>query len=106
MKRLVRGAASLQRELLVAERIPYTAQLSDTVIRTSLLDYLQVFRISGIGFECTDDAQLNSWHERLNILWRNIASPNVALWTHVIRRREDSRNAPRIASRHSRSSVA
>jgi type IV secretion system protein VirB4 len=88
VKRLVRGAASLQRELLVAERIPYTAQLSDTVIRTSLLDYLQVFRISGVSFECADDAQLNIWHERLNILWRNIASPNVALWTHVVRRRE------------------
>jgi type IV secretion system protein VirB4 len=24
----------------------------------------------------------------LNVLWRNIASPNVALWSHVIRRRE------------------
>jgi len=78
----------LRRELLVADRVPYTAQVSDTVVRTSLLDYLQVFRLSGIGFECADDAQLNNWHERLNILWRNIASPNVALWTHVIRRRE------------------
>ncbi len=72
----------------MADRVPYTAQVSDTVVRTSLLDYLQVFRISGISFECADDAQLNTWHERLNILWRNIASPNVALWTHVIRRRE------------------
>ncbi len=26
--------------------------------------------------------------QRLNVLWRNIASPQVALWTHVIRRRE------------------
>ncbi|HWX81637.1 MAG TPA: hypothetical protein VNZ02_16155, partial [Steroidobacteraceae bacterium] len=25
--------------------------------------------------------------ERLNVLWRNIAAPNVALWTHLIRRR-------------------
>jgi type IV secretion system protein VirB4 len=30
---------------------------------------------------------LNNWHERLNVLWRNIGSPNVALWTQVIRRR-------------------
>ena len=34
--------------------------------------------------------ELNNWHERLAIAWRNIASPNVALWTHVIRRRERS----------------
>ena len=60
MKQLLQGAAALQRELLVAERIPYTAQLSDTVVRTSLLDYLQVFRISGISFECADDVQLNN----------------------------------------------
>jgi type IV secretion system protein VirB4 len=78
----------LRRELLAAERIPYTAQLSDSVVRTTLLDYVQVFRLAGVSFESADDEQLNNWHERLNILWRNLASPNVALWTHVIRRRE------------------
>jgi type IV secretion system protein VirB4 len=80
--------AGLRRELIAADRIPYRVQLSDSVIRTSLLDYVQVFRLGGVSFESADDAQLNNWHERLNILWRNIASPNVALWTHVIRRRE------------------
>jgi type IV secretory pathway VirB4 component len=60
VKRFARGASALQRELLVADRVPYTAQLSDTVVRTSLLDYLQVFRLSGISFECADDAQLNN----------------------------------------------
>jgi type IV secretion system protein VirB4 len=83
-----RRARCLSRELLAAERVPYTVQLSDSVVRTSLLDYVQVFRCAGVSFESADDAQLNNWHERLNILWRNIASPNVALWTHVIRRRE------------------
>src|ERR1017187_5884028 len=78
----------LRRELLAADRIPYTVQISDTVVRTCLLDYVQVFRLGGVSFESADDEQLNNWHERLNILWRNIASPNVALWTHVIRRRE------------------
>ena len=34
-----------------------------------------------------DDEELNNWHERLNVLWRNVGSPNVALWTQVIRRR-------------------
>ncbi len=51
-------------------------------------DYVQVFRLSGASFESADDEQLNTWHERLNVLWRNIASPHVALWSHVIRRRE------------------
>lgn len=83
-----RRVTRLGRELLAAERIPYTALLSDSVVRTTLLDYVQVFRLTGVSYESADDAQLNTWHERLNILWRNIASPNVALWTHVLRRRE------------------
>jgi len=71
-----------------AERIPYTAHVSDSIVATSLGDYVQVFRLSGASFESADDEQLNTWHERLNVLWRNVASPNVALWTHVVRRRE------------------
>ena len=49
---------------------------------------MQVLRVGGASFECADDETLNTWHERLNVLWRNIASPQVALWAHVIRRRE------------------
>lgn len=80
--------AALRRELSAAEHIPFSAQVSESVVRTSLCDYIQVFRLQGLGFETADDEQLNGWHERLNILWRNIASPNVALWTHVLRRRD------------------
>ncbi|HTW73691.1 MAG TPA: VirB4 family type IV secretion/conjugal transfer ATPase [Steroidobacteraceae bacterium] len=79
---------AVRRELTAAERLPYTVQLTERVLRTSFLDYLQVFRLGGASFESIDDAQLNNWHERLNVLWRNIASPGVGLWVHVIRRRE------------------
>jgi type IV secretion system protein VirB4 len=81
-------AAALRREQAVADRLPYSAQVSEHVLRTTFNDYLQVFRLGGASFECADDEQLNNWHERLNILWRNMASPNIALWVHVIRRRE------------------
>jgi len=66
--------------------IPYTAHVSEALVRTSFGDYLQAFRLAGASFESADDEQLNVWHERLNVLWRNLASPNVALWTHLIRR--------------------
>ncbi len=49
---------------------------------------MQAFRLGGASFESVDDEALNNWHERLNVLWRNIASANTALWVHVIRRRE------------------
>ena len=76
------------RELSAAQRIPYTGHVSPTVIKTSLGDYVQAFRLAGISFESCDDDQLNNWHERLNAFWRNIASPHVAIWTHLIRGRE------------------
>jgi len=81
-------AGALRREMVAARHIPCSAHVSTHVVKTTFGDYMQVFRLSGASFESADDEQLNTWHERLNVLWRNIASPNVALWTHVIRRRE------------------
>jgi len=80
--------STLRRELSAARRIPYAAHVSPHIVKTTFGDYVQVLRLGGASFECADDEQLNTWHERLNVLWRNIASPQVALWAHVIRRRE------------------
>jgi len=81
-------ADALRREMVAARHIPCSAHVSTHVVKTTFGDYMQVFRLSGASFESADDEQLNTWHERLNVLWRNIASPNVSLWTHIIRRRE------------------
>src|ERR1700744_4610444 len=67
---------------MAAERIPYVAHVAP-----ALGDYVQAFRLGGASFESSDDDELNNWHERLNVLWRNIAAPNVALWVHIVRRR-------------------
>jgi len=88
MKAAGRRMALMRREPEMRQQIPYTVQVASNVVKTTLGDYVQVFRLAGASFESADDAQLNNWHERLNILWRNVASPNVALWTHVVRRRE------------------
>src|SRR3984957_8877757 len=80
----------IRREFLSSSQIPYTAHVSGEVVRTKWGDYVQVFKLSGASFESADDEQLNNWHERLAIALRNVASPNLALWTHVIRRRERS----------------
>ena len=81
-------SAALRRERAAAEHIPYTAHVSANVVKTSVGDYVQAFRLGGASFESADDEQLNTWHERLNVLWRNMASPNVALWSHLVRRPE------------------
>ena len=84
---LHKRSTTLRREFTAADRIPYATHVAPTVVRTSFGDYLQVLRLGGAAFESSDDEQLNNWHERLNVLWRNIAGANVALWTQVIRRR-------------------
>jgi type IV secretion system protein VirB4 len=85
--RLLKRQSAAMRELTAADRIPYSAHVAPQVVRTVLGDYLQAFRLGGASFETNDDEELNNWHERLNVLWRNIAGPSVALWTHIIRRR-------------------
>lgn len=84
----MKRATAMRREMPAAFRIPYRVQISPHVVRTEAGDYVQVFRLDGASFETADDEVLNNWHERLNVLWRNIAAPNVALWMHVVRRRE------------------
>jgi type IV secretion system protein VirB4 len=89
----VRHLAHLRRDLCASEHIPFTAHAAGTVVRTRLGDYLQTIRLGGASFESSDDDQLNTAHERLNVLWRNLASPHVALWTHLIRRQhQDTTN--------------
>src|SRR5579859_3825470 len=86
--------AAIRRERPVACHIPYKAQVAANLVRTADGDYVQVFRLNGASFECADDADLNNWHERLNVTWRNMASPNVAIWTHIVRRRERAASVP------------
>ncbi len=71
-----------------AVQIPYRAHVTTHVVRTAAGDYVMVWRLRGMSFECADDAHINGAHERLNVWLRNIASPEIGLWTHVVRRRE------------------
>ena len=58
-----------------AERIPYASLVTPTLVRCVSGDYVQTLRLRGVSFESADDEAVNAWHARLNILWRNIASP-------------------------------
>src|SRR5579871_3409070 len=92
---LSRGRMSaLRREATAAARIPCIAHVAPNVVKTVFGDYLQVLRLGGASFQSADDDRINAWHESLNVSWRNIASPNVSLWTHIIRRRERGIEVP------------
>lgn len=90
----MRRTTALRRELPAANRIPYRTHVSAQIVRTEAGDYVQVFKLAGASFESVDDDVLNNWHERLNVLCRNIASSNTALWVHTLRRREVARSLP------------
>lgn len=81
-------SSAMRREFMADRYIPYSVHVARDVVRTVAGDYLQVFRLGGASFESADAEQINQWHERLNVLWRNVADPSVALWTHILRRRE------------------
>jgi type IV secretion system protein VirB4 len=76
----------LRREREASERVPYLAHVSEHVVKTTFGDFVQVIRLEGVSFESADDETLSAWHERLNVLWRNLGSPTLALWTHIVRR--------------------
>ena len=99
----LRRHSALNREISAADRIPYVAHVAPSVVRTAFGDYVQAFRLGGASFESSDDDELNNWHERLNVLWRNIAGANVALWAHIIRHRA---RIDAIAAAHGTSSSA
>ena len=90
--------AAMRRELPASRYIPYVAQVSEHLVRLESGNLVQTIRLSGASFESADDEDLNNWHERLNVTWRNIASPNFALWVHVIRRRETTPTTPATAN--------
>ena len=81
------AGARARREMVAARHLPYTAFIAPEVLRTAGGDFVQTLRIAGLAFESADDESVNAWHERLNALWRNVASPHVAVWVHVVRRR-------------------
>ena len=89
MAAILRHKRVLRRESVASSLVPLTAHVDTHVARTRNGDYVQTLRLAGVSFESADDEDINNWHERLNVLWRNIASPNLALWTHIVRRRAD-----------------
>ena len=86
---LLRNKA-LRREASTATLIPYTVHVDECIVRTKRGDYVQVFRLGGASFESADDEDINTWHDKLNVFWRAIASPNFSVTTHIIRRRDNS----------------
>ncbi len=42
----------------------------------------------GVSFETADVLDINALHRDINTLYKNISDERLALWTHLIRRRD------------------
>lgn len=79
----------MQAENPAASRIPFKIQIDPRTIVTDAGEYLQIIRMTGVSFESADDEELNNWHNRLNVMYRNIGSPHIMLYHHIVRRVQD-----------------
>jgi type IV secretion system protein VirB4 len=73
-------------ENALAAFVPFSSLVSRHDVITRGGDYLRVWRLAGVPFECADAGLLTDRHESLCRLLRNLAGGQWALWTHRIRR--------------------
>ena len=76
------------RELSPEAFIPYVRHIDDTTIALDSRTLMVMVALDGVSFETADVLDLNALHRDLNTLYRNIADERLALWTHLIRRRD------------------
>ena len=92
-KHLTRGAnarprywAQAQAENPLAAFIPFSSLISPHDVITRGGDYLRVWRLDGVPFECADEQQIAERHEALCSLLRNLAGGQWAVWMHRLHR--------------------
>ncbi|NTB97280.1 VirB4 family type IV secretion/conjugal transfer ATPase [Agrobacterium tumefaciens] len=89
------------RELGPETFIPYVRHVDETAIALDSRALMTVLMLEGVSFETADVLDLNGLHRNLNTLYRNIADERLALWTHVIRRRDNDYPEGHFANRFS-----
>ena len=65
--------AQAQAENPLARFIPFSSLVSPHDVITRGGDYMRVWRLDGVAFECADDHQIGERHEALCSLLRNLA---------------------------------
>ncbi|WP_316355279.1 VirB4 family type IV secretion/conjugal transfer ATPase [Candidatus Trichorickettsia mobilis] len=77
-----------RREKPVSHFIPYKCHWDSNTILTKKNELLQVIKISGFSFETADDDDLDIRKSMRNSLLKTMASGNIILYFHTVRRRK------------------
>jgi type IV secretion system protein VirB4 len=70
----------------IARFVPFSSLVSPHDVITRGGDYLRVWRLDGVPFECADEHLIVERHEALCSLLRNLAGGQWAVWTHRLHR--------------------
>lgn len=77
-----------KREKPISDFIPYRGHWDKNTILTKKNGLLQVIKVGGFSFETADDEDLDIRKDIRNSLLKNMASGNVTLYFHTVRRRQ------------------
>ncbi len=66
--------------------VPFSSLISPHDVITRGGDYLRVWRLEGVPFECADEHLIAERHEALCSLLRNLTGGQWAVWTHRLHR--------------------
>ena len=70
----------------LARFVPFSSLVSPHDVLTRGGDYLRVWRLDGVPFECADEHVIAERHEATCSLLRNLAGGQWAVWTHRLHR--------------------
>lgn len=75
------------RDPRAGDRLPYASHVNDHTILTRGGDLIQMIQVEGFSFETADTEMLNHLQQARDVVFRGIASSQIMLYCHVIRRR-------------------
>ena len=79
----------------LARFVPFSSLVSPVDVITRGGDYLRVWRLDGVAFECADEHTVAERHEAKCSLLRNLAGGQFAVWEHRLHRAiTDDMSAP------------
>ena len=78
--------ACAQAENPLTQFVPFSSLVSPVDAITRGGDYLRVWRLDGVAFECTDEHTITERHEAKCSLLRNLAGGQFAVWEHRLHR--------------------
>lgn len=82
-----RYAQQMNGERSLADFIPYSCHVAPNTLVTKDGDLLRIWRVEGIAHETSDSEDIQLRMDQLNGLFRSMASNQVAVWNHIVRRK-------------------